>query len=80
MIYDGIVYSWGLGMNINIAMALTTKANYDMNCRLARSKRSVEKVNWEQTKTLVKVTEQNFEWAEEYIKRTTSIRVCRVFR
>ncbi len=60
MIYDGIVYSWGLGMNINIAMALTTKANYDKNCRLAGcSNMPVEKVNWELTKTLVKVTEQN---------------------
>ncbi len=48
-----------LGMNINIAMALTTKANYDKNCRLAGySNMPVEKVNWERTKTLVKVSEQ----------------------
>ncbi len=71
VIYDGIVYSWGLGMNINIAMALTTKANYDKNFRLAGySNMPVEKVNWERTKMLVKVL--NFEWNGEYVKRTIS--------
>ncbi len=52
-----------LGMNINIAMALNTKANYDKNGRLARcSNMPVEKVNWERTNTLVKVTEQIVEF------------------